>query len=219
MDYNIGDFTKRLRELMYIYFPFESEGINQSKHRNRPLNIRDVAFRDNQTENLTEDMLAFNIGNAKSESEYPYYHILENAPVIRKKGRADSKTRGSQQYVSEISKRDYEKVTLKGKTFSKEYAKNIRGARKRVVENSTQYVKIGSKTFKINENADSYKNVHYQYIEIMLSHIVQTLASEFRMNIKFSSSGLKDDYVNDLLHGGDENYDSSMAFANQLLSM
>ena len=219
MDYNINDFTKRLRELMESYFPYEDDSINEKKHKNRLGHIKQVAFKDNPTETLSENMLAFNIGNAKSESEYPYYHILENAPVIKKKGRATKESRGSQQYVYPMSKRDYEKVTLKGKTFSKEYVKNIRGARKRVVENSTQYVKIGNKTFKINKNADSYKNVHYQYIEIMLSHIVNTLSSEFRMKIKFSSSGLKDDYVNDLLRGGDESYDNSMNFVNQLLSM
>ena len=32
-------------------------------------------------------MLIFDIGNEYAEREYPYYHILEDAPVIRKKGK------------------------------------------------------------------------------------------------------------------------------------
>ena len=219
MDYNINDFTKRLRELMESYFPYENDSINEKKHPNRLGHIKQVAFKDNPTETLSENMLAFNIGNAKSESEYPYYHILENAPVIKKKGRATDKTRGSQSSVYPLEKRDYEQVKWNGKTFTKEYAKNVRGSRTSVINHSTQYVRIGGKTFKINKNADSYKNVHYQYIEIMLSHIVNTLASEFRMTIKFSSSGLKDDYANELLSGENESYISSMNFVNQLLGM
>lgn len=208
MDYNINDFVARLRERMYSMFPYEPDFINEQKHivgtygpvkNPKPRHIRDVAFKDNVTEIINENMLIFDIGNEYAEREYPYYHILEDAPVIRKKGRATEKTKGSQDKVTDLGSRNYGIVSFKGKVFSKEYDRNVRGARKSVITRSTRYIKdYNGDTIKINRGANSYQNVHYHYIENMMSMLLPQLAVDFNMKMgRTIDSGLAEEFVMD----------------------
>jgi len=179
MEFEIRSFTDRLRELMYLYFPYEGEYLKQLKHKKTPKHIRDVAFMVNPL-NVGENTIMFEIGNEESERDYPYYHILEDAPVIRKKGKGTSKTKGSQMYVKDKALRDYNQVYWNGKTFTKEYAKNVRGSRNRA-GNTTRYVydHLGNK-IKLHESSNSYQNVHYHYIEKMMDNfILDELAETF----------------------------------------
>ena len=88
MDFVLGSFVDRLRELMYNRFPYlPDRGKNPNgtfKHGQYNEQIRDVAFKNNPTISLSPNQFSFDIGNEYSEEHYPYYHILEDAPYIRK---------------------------------------------------------------------------------------------------------------------------------------
>ena len=192
MDYNINDFVERLRIRMYYRFPVEKNIVNLKKHKNRIKHIRDVAFMDNKVEYISDDIRVFDIGNEYAEKEYPYYHILEDAPVIHKRYEGTIKSKGSQAQIQDLSLRDYNKVNFNGKTFSKEYARNVRGKRKSVIDRSTRYVD-GK---KINLESKTYANVHYHYIENMLNAINPIIADEFGLKYaRTSLSGLQTDYI------------------------
>ena len=196
MEFTISSFTKRLRELMYNSFPYEDEEINRLKHKDRPEHIRDVAFMNNPTFMLDENSIAFEIGNEYAEEYYPYYHILEDAPYIRKKDMATDKTRGSQAQVQELAKRDYNIISFNGKTYTREYARNVRGARDRLSKVSHWATDNNGKREWINREANSYLNVHYQYIEKMMNnYILDQLAMEFGLKkSRTQLTSLQEDY-------------------------
>lgn len=198
MEFTISAFAKRLKQLMYDRFPYEPNQINQYKHKNRSGHIRDVALGNNDI-TFGEDIAIFEIGNAFAEERYPYYHILQDAPYIRKRGRGTSKTKGSQARVEYNAKRDYNVVRWNGKTYSKEYSKNVRGKRNRIGKVSQWATDYNGERIFINREANSYLNIHYQYIDKMLSSspygITDTLAEEFGLRkMRTVNSGLGEDY-------------------------
>lgn len=199
MEFDLDLFTTELRNVMYESkdFPYESEELNLKKHNKRPLHIKDVAFKANSTMKVDDNTRTFDIGNTYAEQEYPYYHILQDSPVIRKKYRGTDKTRGSQAKVKNLGQRDYGRVSFNGKTYSKEYAKNVRGARKSVVENASRYE--NGKLISGNPRSLSYYNKHYKYIDKVLDISVKQVASMFGGTVRTSSSGLKDDYNESIL--------------------
>lgn len=197
MDFEINAFVDKLRELMYGRFPYEDDSINKKKHDNRLGHIRDVAFMNNPIVYVDENTLMFDIGNNMAEEKYPYYHILENAPFIRKAGRGTTKSKGSQAKVDVLANRDYERVSFNGKTYTKEYAKNVRGKRAELTRfNADRHINIGGKEYRINRSANYYENIHYQYIENMLNGGVnQELAAIFGLKQgRTQSTGLEEEY-------------------------
>lgn len=193
MEYSLDLFVRELRNVMYEskYFPFQNEETNLKKHKGRELHIKDVAFKSNPTIHLSDTTLAFDIGNFIAERDYPYYHILQDAPIIRKKGRATEKTRGSQDKVKNLGQRDYAIVSFNGKTYSKEYAKNVRGKRNSVIERATYFVD-GK---RMNARSLSYRNIHYKYIDTVLSNSVEQVALSFGGRIASArNTSLEDDY-------------------------
>lgn len=197
MEYDILSFTNKLRDLMYLYFPYEGQVLKEKKHKKTPKHIRDVAFMENSLEFGGDNMISFQIGNEESERDYPYYHILEDAPVIRKRDKGTAKTKGSQMYVKDKAKRDYNKVEWNGKTFTKEYSRNVRGSRSRNA-NTTRYVYdyMGNKV-KLHPSSNSYQNVHYHYIEKMMNNfILDDLASTFNLKRgRTQDTGLIEDFA------------------------
>lgn len=210
MEYNINDFVIKLRDKMYNLFPYESDIVNELKHRDRPLHIRDVAFKDNPTMILNENMYVFEIGNEKAERDYPYYHILQDSPTIKIAGYGTKRSKGSQASIENKAERDYNKVNFNGKTFSKEYSKNIRGARNNVVKNARKWV-VGNngKTKAINpdtglvfnrhrENTQShsYKNEWYRYIEMMIETALPSIMNDMGMKrVSSRNTSLAEDYA------------------------
>lgn len=209
MEYTIEAFVDRLKELFtdssifpYMEQDYYFDGYTQSdssKHPKRsPQHLKDAVKEcfESSTSKQT-DMITFEMGSEKMEKMHPYYHILEDAPVIRKKYRGTEKSKGSQDKISDVSKRDYGIVEWNGKTFTKEYSKNVRGSRKSVIENSTSraYKKNGSWYLK-NRESNTYVNTHYKYIEKILdSGILETLAKEFNMTLKRKiDTGLEEEY-------------------------
>lgn len=195
-EYNIVEFVDKLREWVYGLFPYESDERALKKHPNRPLHIRDIAFmwlpttpRDNG------EMITFDIGSEYAEENYPYYHILQDAPVIRKRGKGTEKSKGSQAKITDLSKRDYGRINFNGKTFSREYEKNVRGERSKVIDKSTRYTWHGGRKIKINVDANAYKNVHYHYIDKILDQVAPIIADYFEMKLgRKINTGLEEEY-------------------------
>ena len=196
IEYSIDSFVTQLRNYMYDLFPYEKDIINDRKHKNRTGHIRDIALRSNSTVFVDENKRTFDIGNYVAEETYPYYHILQDAPIIRKRDRATDKTKGSQAKVKELGKRDYNKISFNGKTYSREYAKNVRGSRQSVIDKS-QHREYGfyGKSYLVNRDAKTYKNIHYQYIDKILDSAIPYLASVFGGRaLRKQVTSLEDDY-------------------------
>lgn len=211
MPFDIVAFTTRLKELFIEspLFPNAPEvyvnewGNRQSnaeKHKGRePLKLK-IAVRDcmNETTMLgNNNSMTFDIGSENLERMHPYYHILENSPIIRKKGQGTEKTKGSQAKIDDVGKRDYERVSFNGKTFSKEYARNVRGKRNRLDSVDHYITDSRGKLKRVNRESNSYQNVHYMYIERILdSGILEVLADENGMKLlRKSNTGLAEEYA------------------------
>ena len=101
MEYEIGTFTQRLidlfvssKQLPNMHGEYTNRfGYTQSdstKHKKRP-DPKDLKYRIQQCINDTktrigDNQFMFDLGNEFMEENFPYYHILQQAPVIRKKG-------------------------------------------------------------------------------------------------------------------------------------
>lgn len=178
MEYNLDAFFNSLISYMAVAFPYmQDEDKDRAKHPKRnPLHLKDAIFNSLQA-NHTINTITFDIGNENLEITHPYYHILEQAQVIRKRGKGTTKSRGSQAKVQNVGSRDYDRVNWNGKTFTKEYRRNVRGSRSLIGKAS----RWEDDKF-INREANYYANVHYRYIEnILESGILDMLATEFGM--------------------------------------
>ena len=226
MEYNIIDFVNLLRQRMYVKFPYENDSINELKHitgnkNPKPDHIRDIAFMKNGINIINENLIVFDIGNEYAEKEYPYYHILEDSPVIRKAYKGTEKSKGSQAMIEDLGQRDYGIVSFNGKTFSKEYSKNVRGKRKSVIDNSTRYVRDSNGNVKkINRRADTYQNIHYQYIEKMLRDINPIMAMTFNMKYgRPQSNGLIEEYTMQEHNMPTMDFSQTTSFIEQIMGM
>ena len=184
---------------MYDHFPsLIDRGRNANgsfKHGEYNEQIKDVAFKNNPTIMISENEYTFDIGNEYAEEHYPYYHILEDAPYIRKRNQGTAKTRGSQAKVEKLSERNYSFPTWNGKTFTQEYRRNVRGSRNRLDKVSHWVTDSkGNKVF-VNRESNSYLNEHYQYIERMLNDIIlDAIALEFSLKrMRTEKTGLEDE--------------------------
>lgn len=210
MAFDIGAFTRRLQELFVAspLFPNAPEfyvnawGSSQKdsdKHKGRePLKLNVAVTNCMQsTTMIAETNASFDIGSEQIERSHPYYHILENSPVIRKKNQGTEKSLGSQAKIENVGQRDYERVSFNGKTFTKEYARNVRGQRNRINNVSHYITDSRGNTKMVNREASAYQNVHYMYIERILdSGIMEVLATEFGMKLKRkSNTGLSEEYA------------------------
>lgn len=198
MEFQIATFTQTLRDKMYKRFPnLKDRGKNPTgsfKHGQYNEEIRDVAFKKNPTIVVNENQQTFDIGNTYAEEHYPYYHILEDSPYIRKRDRGTEKTRGSQAKIENLGERNYSFPTWNGKTFVQEYRRNVRGKRNRLDKVSYWATDYKGDKFFINRESNSYLNVHYQYIEKMLNIITLELASEFNLKkARVEKTGLEEE--------------------------
>lgn len=210
MPFDILTFTNRLKELFTEspLFPnapeyYENEWghrqLYSEKHKDRqPPKLKPAVIQCMADTTLKEqDTITFDIGSESLERMHPYYHILEDAPVIRKKKKGTEKSLGSQAKIEDVGKRDYGRVSFNGKTFSKEYSRNVRGKRNRLdsvdhyITDSRGHVK------RVNRESNSYQNVHYRYIERILdSGILYTIAEEQGLKLmRKSNTGLAEEYL------------------------
>ena len=174
MAFELGKFTQDIRQNLYDNFPYESDEMKLLKHATRPLHIRDIALGMPYS---SGDMMIFEIGNDYAEEYYPYYHILEDAEVIRKRGRGTKLSKGSQAQIEAAGGiRDYGRINFNGKTFSREYQKNVRGERSRVGKSTYKIVGSDGVVYRVNKDANYYKNVHFHYIERILNTVLPWIA-------------------------------------------
>lgn len=200
MEYTIGAFTQALFDLMLEsnQFPYmRDEELDRAKHSKRnPLHLRD-AIKNTTVISGDDNTQTFDIGNEILETTHPYYHILEDAPIIRKSHRGTKKTKGTQEMIKEISKRDYGYVYWNGKTFTKEYSKNVRGSRNRTTKVSHWTEDYAGNNVFVNRDANSYQNIHYKYIEnILNTSVVNQLAMQFGLKVKRTvDTGLAEEFA------------------------
>ena len=192
MEFSLSNFVNEIRQNIYDNFPYESDDIKMMKHAKRPLHIRDVAL---GLPYMSGNMYIFEIGNDYAEENYPYYHILEDAEVIRKRGRGTSKSKGSQAQIEKLSQRDYGKISFNGKTYSKEYQRNVRGQRSLADKGTIRVVGADGVVYRINKDANYYKNKHYHYIERILNNTLPWIAQANGLRMgRTEMSSLESDY-------------------------
>lgn len=216
MEYNILDFVDKLKKWFVgsaIFPEYVSVEIgntfgskyrlskiqtDESKHPNRtPLHLKEAADKCiNRTTVIGDNIITFDLGDEQLEKSHPYFHILEDAPAIRKRNMGTTKTKGTQEMIKEVGKRNYGYVYWNGKTFTKEYSKNVRGSRNRTSSVSHWGIENG-KSIMINRESNSYKNVHYRYIENILNlDVVDRLCSEFGLRKgRVVDTGLIDEFA------------------------
>ena len=114
-EFSLSNFANDIRQNIYDNFPYENDDVKAIKHANRQAHIRDIALGLTYT---SDGKMIFEIGNDYAEEYYPYYHILEDAEVIRKKGRGTKLSKGSQAEITKLSDRDYGRISFNGQTFS-----------------------------------------------------------------------------------------------------
>lgn len=206
-EFSLAAFTNSIIELFTnsSILPVSSEfyvnkyGTSQTykdKHKNRePLHLKEAITECiGQTRFSEQDLISFDIGSEKMEKMHPYYHILEDTPYIRKKGKGTTKTLGSQAKV-EIEKRDYNRVEWNGKSFTKEYRRNVRGSRNRLDKVSHWTTNSKGEREFINRESNTYLNEHYQYIERILDSIVDPLAELYNLKkARKINTGLAEEY-------------------------
>ena len=193
MEFSMEKFVNDIRQNLYDNFPYEEDAINQIKHKKRLSHIRDVAL---GMPYRSTDTMIFEIGNDFAEEYYPYYHILEDAQVIRKRGRGTKLSKGSQDEVEVAGgKRDYGRINFNGKTYSREYRKNVRGERSRVAKATYNIVGSDGRVYKVNKDANYYKNVHFQYIERILNNVLPWIAADNGLKMSRTQlTSLEEDY-------------------------
>ena len=213
MDFTLDHFADRIIELFVNseHFPLSDDpyltgyGYTQelkNKHKGRdPLHLKTIAENTMKGSKVgSESTITFDYGNERLESQYPHYHILQQAPVIRKAGYGTEKSKGSESGKS-AKERDYEKVTWNGKTFTKEYSRNVRGQRVKFARTtywSGGKTSSGTLILRGDERhggANQYLNVHLNYINKALDEIIPILESEFGLKRgRKVDSGLGEEY-------------------------
>ena len=204
MEFTLSNFAERLTQLIHSSklipdmgsFYTNKYGYTQSdasKHSKRP-QPRDLRSQISSSISssfvMGENFATFDIGNEQMEKNFPYYHILQEAPTIRKAYKSTVKTRGSE-YGKSAKEIDYERVHWNGKTFTKEYQKNVRGSR--VNLSKTQMHLDGQ---FINEGSIQYLNMHYKYLDRIADEVANTLASEFNLKIgRKQDTGLIEEFA------------------------
>lgn len=194
-EFSLSNFANDIRQNIYDNFPYENDEIKAIKHAKTPLHVRDVAL---GLTYMSNGQMIFEIGNDYAEEYYPYYHILEDAEVIRKRGRGTKLSKGSQAEITKLSDRDYGRISFNGKTFSREYQKNVRGARSRVEKATYNIVGSDARVYKVNKDANYYKNTHFHFIERILNETLPWIAQANGMRMSRTEiSSLETDYEND----------------------
>ena len=194
-EFSLAEFTQDIRDNLYTNFPYENDAIKDVKHKNTPFHIRDIAF-GNIPSVVQGNTIYFDIGNDYAEEYYPYYHILEDAEVIRKRGRGTKLSKGSQDKVDVAGgKRDYGRINFNGQTYSREYRKNVRGERSRSSKATYNIVGSDGRVYKVNKNANYYKNIHYHYIERILNNVLPWIAQKYHLRMgRTEVTNLVDEY-------------------------
>jgi len=207
MTFDIDSFTNRLMELIADNVPYESEESYERKHKKRQgKRLKDLFSKNslqetdfnalNTTVSLNINTRTVDVGGPMAEATMPHYHILQQAQVIHKRGKATKSSKGSQDKENTMEK-DYEKVNWNGKTFSKEYSKNVRGSRNQAERLRSPKLRYTNGNYEIDKRYDqhTYINTHYRYIDRILDTITPWLAGEYGLKLsRKMDTGLQEEY-------------------------
>lgn len=200
MEYDLGTFTRYLKSLLYEKMPFDKDNLHP--HANRNFHMRDLALGQNNVIPVGLNSMYFEIGNDIAEEKAPYYHILEDAQVIRKAGYGTKKSKGSQAFIQDKGKRDYGQATFtitnnsKGQRINPyyEYRRNVRGKRSLVGNSTHRIIDENGVVTKIKRESKYYFNIHYNYIERGLETITNLLAHQFDMKLQRTKIDYSEEY-------------------------
>jgi hypothetical protein len=143
---------------------------------------------------VTASTLAYQSGNGDSwiTYEFPEARTVYGATLVGSAGGGRGFGRGATGNAPALESSN------DGKTFTKEYSRNVRGKRLGL-SNISHYVVDGNGEVKfINREANSYLNTHYHYIEKMMNEqgILDILANEFGLTRKRTQdTGLLEDFL------------------------
>ena len=196
MEFDLKAFTDKIRQNLYDNFPYGplTNPSGSLRHPNRKGHVRDYAFMKLPLL-YAENTISFDIGSPNAEKDYPHYHILEDAEVIRIRGKGTKKSKGSQDAISDLKARDYGRVEWNGKTYTQEYKRNVRGSRSRQGKARQVFVDSNGVVYRINETASYYYNKHFKYIERTLDATLPFIAQEMGLKMKrVKDTELADEY-------------------------
>ena len=151
--------------------------------------MKNIAFNNNPIVVVSPTVQYFELGNDYAEKVAPYYHILEDAKVIRNPFRGSKQTRGSQAGVFPLSKRDYSVGSLnRDNIVSPEYRGSFT-AGKRSYWNAQR--RLVNRRFETGGQTSKFRyNIHYAYIERILEKELPKIASLSGLRLLTSSKGL-----------------------------
>lgn len=200
MNFDLQAFANALSLHLKAHTPYMyNEELDRAKHPKRePLHLKNALF-DNLQIVVSPNMVTFDLGSEKAEITHPYYHILEDAQTIQKRKKGTKSSKGSQNNISDPSKRDYGIVNWNGKTYSQEYRKNVRGARNKTKNAQQKIFVVSADGFVsrgiVNSHSTYYNNIHYRYIEKAIELAIPQLCESFGLkNVATRNTSLADDY-------------------------
>lgn len=196
MEFDIDSFLNSIFQNLYENVPYESPQNYADKHSNRQGGrLRDLFDLRKQTITRNIDTRTVDVGGPMAEAKMPHYHILQQAEVIKKKGKGTKTSKGSQDSVANVMLRDYEKVSFNGKTYSKEYSKNVRGQRSKANKIIEPKLRYTNGEYKSASKSNSYVNIYYQYIDRILDAVMPFIASDYGLKMRRKlDTGLQEEY-------------------------
>jgi hypothetical protein len=160
-------------------FPFDTGKDVLGKPNGRPFtkpHMKTLALKNNPIMVISPTLQTFELGNEQAEEKAPRYHILENAKIIRKRGRGTPSSKGSQANIMPKNKRDYgiQEYDFAKKKLVQEYRTSF-GDGKRSYQSQTN--RLVNKRYETRgKQLNYYYNVHWAYIERILEQITPTIA-------------------------------------------
>jgi hypothetical protein len=151
--------------------------------------MKNIAFNNNPIVVVSPTVQYFELGNDYAEKVAPYYHILEDAKVIRNPFRGSKQTRGSQAGVFPLSKRDYSVGSVDSNGVITPEYRGTFNTGKRSYWNAQR--RLTNRAYETrNEKSKFRYNIHYAYIERILEKELPKIASLSGLRLLTSSKGL-----------------------------
>ena len=169
------------------FFPFSDRKLHPTK-KNKP-HMRNIAFDKNPIIVVSPKLQYFELGNEYAEEKAPYYHILEDAKIIRNPYQSTPQSRGSQAGVRPKAKRDYSVGTINAEgVITPEYRGSFSSGKRSYMQT---YMKLVDKNYEKRFERSKFRyNVHYAYIERILENILPNVARLSGLSLYTSPKGL-----------------------------
>ena len=186
----LSEFAKDIRELLIDNMPVESDENFLKKHVKRGKKLFQAFAGDSngQVIPLGTNGYVFELGSENLETNFPHYHILDDAYTIKKRGKGTTTSKGSQAKINDKGKRDCGIWVVSTKNKSgrtsvyQEYRKNVRGNRK-PKEKYKMVVDKETGEVMFQNVSTSYVNKYYHYIEKAMDNGLPFVAQKYGMRM------------------------------------